>query len=55
MKPNKEEIRIEAMFACPMVDGEVICERTAKFMVDGRKVIVFRDNPGTGQGRDRRV
>lgn len=49
MKPNKNEIQIEAMFACPMVDGEVICERTTKFMVDGRKVIVFRGNPETGK------
>ncbi len=49
MKPNKDEIQIEAMFACPMVDGEVICERTTKFMVDGRKVTVFRHNPDTGK------
>lgn len=49
MKPQKEEIQIEAMFACPMIGADVICERTKKFMIDGRKVTVFRDNPDTGK------
>lgn len=49
MKPSKNEIQIEAMFSCPMVDGEVICERTSKFMVDGSKVTVSRYNPDTGE------
>lgn len=49
LKPNREEIQIEALFACPMVDGEVIGERTKKFMIDGKKVTVFRDNQDTGK------
>lgn len=49
LKPNREEIQIEALFACPMVDGEVICERTTKFMIDGKKLTVFRNNQDTGK------